>query len=119
MFGGITVTAPPTCAMIFWVACHASVPFDFLGVLPRHLNAWSPAVPIGLVAGLRIDQILCTPVHRAETARAVSTLGNGSVYLPANAIIERQPGRDLPRVLYPCVVVFPMDRRRTDMRPAG
>ena len=82
--------APPACAWRLFVD------------LPCGLDARPETVPVGLVTGLGIDDILLLTVDAVrKPAGALGALGDGRIDLPAQTVVEHEARRDLPCVLHP------------------
>ena len=100
--------APPMCTC---TAC---------GRIPVHLHTRPPAVPIGLISRLRIDQIFLPNARgwkRIQKARrSVRPLRNRRVELISQPIFERPVRIDFPCVLDVGVHIIPVDRRRPNVR---
>ena len=77
----------------------AGVDLQVVDDLPGGLDAGAPTLPIGLVTGLGIDDILLNTVDAVKAAGAVGALDEGGVNFPANAVVEGEAWGELPGVL--------------------
>jgi hypothetical protein len=83
--------------------------------LPGCLNARTPCIPVRLVTGLGVDDILLRAIDGKEAAGAVGALSDGRVELPAETVVEGEAGRDLPGVLEIGVDVVTVDGGGADV----
>ena len=97
----------------------AQVRGEVAGRRPRKLHARRECLPVGLIAGLRVDDVLHDAIDDAEGAGAMRALGDRCVELPAHAVIQRKVGSHLPGVLHVDCVVFTVDSGRADVLTAG
>ena len=87
--------------------------------LPGSLNARPPAVPVGLVAGLRIDDKLLNAIHAKKARGAMSALGYWSVDFPAQTVVQGETVAHLPGVLQEGAVGVAADSRGPDVGTVG
>ena len=83
------------------------------------LHARLPRIPIGLVAGLRVDDILLRAIGGDDRGRSPRALADGRVEIPAHAIVESQPAVGLECVLHEKADVIAIDGRRADVLAVG